>query len=515
VHALTTRLLVTVWLMGTLLACEGFIEVPRPTARQARPWPAQLMTADEYNATMQDLLGTTSRPADFFPSVSATVFDANVGVLGQLSAVQVEALLDAARELTDEVFASATLRARIVTCTPAPGDVGCVRDSVGRFAQRAFRRSVDADELDGLVAVYDDARARLGLDHLAAMALVTRVVLSHPAVVLRVERPQADGTPEPAALASRLSYLAWGTAPDAALVEAAESGALATAEGRHAALTRLLESPRRSRFVQRFFGQWLGFQRLASHAVDPRLFPRWTPAVALATRQNADDFFTQFLDGSSAWRDVFRAPHQPQAALAPILRDDPPSVRGGMLTLPGYLALSSHGAQTSPTGRARGVITGLFCTDLTPPPGVSTEFEVVPGAAPTTTREKLAEHRKNPACAGCHAILDPVGLSLEHFDAIGAWRTTEGGQPVDASGEYDGLPFSDHRGLAPQLERDARLGPCATQNLLSFALRRSLGAADASLVEAVSSQWQAGSMGELLQLVVDTPDFHGTQEAAR
>ena len=502
-------------LLGALCACEGLIEAPPQPIVTPEPWPAHLLTADEYNATVQDLLGTTSRPADFFPSVSATVFDANVGVLGQVSAVQGEALLEAARTLTDEVFASPALRARIVTCTPAAQDDGCVRRSIGAFARRAFRRTPDADELDALVGVYDDARARLSLDHPGAMALVTRVVLSHPSVALRVERLSPTGGPEPVALASRLSYLVWGTAPDEALLDAAESGALATAEGRHAALARLVESPRRSRFVQRFFGQWLGFQRLSSHVVDPRLFPRWTPAVGLATRQHADAFLDQFLAGERPWRDVFRAPHDASPALADLLRDDPPGVRQGLVSLPAYLALSSHGAQTSPTSRAKGVVTGLFCTDLSPPPGVSTEFEVTPGAAPRTTREKLVEHRRNPACAGCHAILDPVGLSLEHFDAIGAWRTTEGGQPIDASGDYFGAPFTDHRDLAVELEKDARLGPCATQKLLSFALRRSLTPADQALVESLAAQWQAGSMRTLLQSVVDTPAFHGTQEVAR
>lgn len=515
--ATTTRLGLALAVL--LLGCEGTIEGrgERAGADGTGVWQAHLLTADEYNATMRDLLGTTSRPADFFPAVSATEFDANVGVLGQLSAVQAEAMFEAARQLTDEVFASDALRRRIDTCTPtSASDEACPRASLEAFARRAFRRSPDADELDALVTSYGKARTELGLAHADALALTVRVILSHPAVFLRVERPTPVGTPEPAALASRYSYLVWGTMPDEALLEAAERGDLSDETSRQQTLTRLLSDDRGQRFVQRFLGQWLGFARLSSHHVDPAVFPRWTDAVAAGASRQAEAFLDQFVTGGLEWSQVLKAPHPTQAALQPLLRDDPQGVRLGVLTLPAYLALSSHGDRTSPTARAKGVLTGLFCTDLTPPPGVSTEFEPTPmGMAPKTTRARLEEHRRNPACASCHAMLDPVGLSLEKFDPIGAWRVTEGTEPIDASGDYFGTRFDDHRGLLPALETDSRLGPCASRKLLTFALRRSLTEADDARVARVAASWRAGSLAQLLSLVVATPEFSASTEVKR
>lgn len=500
-----------------LAGCEGEFVLRRPPVGATVPppaleaqWPAHLLTAAEYNQTLADLLGTRSRPADFFPATSATEFDANIGVLASLSQVQGEALFAAAKTVSDELFADPALSARILTCTPNDAEPeACARSTVAAFGRRAFRRTLDADELEGFLVAYRRARGELSLAHPEAIMHLVRIILSSPSFFLRIE---LDGRAR-ATLASRLSYLLWASMPDDALLDAAEGGALADDAALLAQADRLLDAPGKGpRFVQRFLGQWLGTARLPSHRVDTALFPAWTPAVASAAQQQADAFLASFVTGSSPWSTLFEAQHPQAAALVPLLAKDPAGVRRGLPTLPGMLALSSHAERTSPTSRAKLIVTSLFCTDLTPPPGVSTELPAEPqGSAPQTVRARLEAHRQNPTCASCHNTLDPLGLSLEHFDPTGSYRTVDEGQPIDASGTWNGKPFRDSSQLLPLLSADPRLGSCPPRKLLGYALRRSLRAEDEPQLQSLASTWSAGTLRALLHDVIRSPQFRGAQ----
>ncbi|MCY1080701.1 DUF1588 domain-containing protein [Archangium lansingense] len=485
---------------------------------QGETMPAHLLTASEYNTTVQDLLGTPSRPADFFPAVSASEFDANVGVLSTLSSVQREALFNAASDVVEEAFKSPELTSRLVTCMPASDtDTTCARTLVTSLGRRAFRRSLDAEEVDAYLNTYRSARTTLEMGHVEAVAHVLRVMLSSPSFFLRIERPGKGKEPiEPAALASRLSYLLWGSMPDDTLLDAAERGELDDDAALRAMTDRMLDDPRGQRFVSRFLGQWLGTVRLSSHNVDPTRFRQWTPTVATAVEGQANTFLSGFVTGTTPWSELFSAPHPASAAVQPLLAADPSTLkRRGFLTLPAYLTLSSHSDRTSPTSRAKGVITSLFCTDMTPPPGVVTELPANEGGtSPKTVRERLEAHRRNPACSGCHNMLDPIGLSLENFDAVGRYRTQDEGQPIDASGTYQGTSFTEVSGLMPLLAADPRLGTCAPHKLFSFAMRRSLDEADYLRAEKLAETWKAGTFRELLHEIVVSPAFRGHTEEA-
>lgn len=478
---------------------------------EAKAMPAHLLTATEYNSTVQDLLGVTSRPADFFPAVSATEFDANVGVLAALSDVQAEAVFNAARDVVDEAFKSPTLTARLVTCTPmSEQDTACPRSIIEALGRRTFRRSLDVEEVDIYATAYSRARVGLGMDHVDAVAHVLRAMMSSPSFFLRIERPAEGRAFESVALASRVSYLLWGSMPDDALIAAAEQGALDDEVQLLGEVDRLLDSPNGGRFTSRFIGQWLGTVRLPSHHVDTTRFPQWTPAVASGVSLQADEFFRDFVTGDRQWRELFSAPLPVSPAVNPLTADDPSWLqRRGFLMLPAYLALSSHSDRTSPTARAKGVVTALFCTDMTPPPGVSTELPEQTGPAPTSVREQLEAHRRNPACAGCHNILDPLGLSLENFDAVGRFRSMDNGHAIDPSGTWRGTDFSDINGLIPLIERDERLASCAPRKLFGFAMRRSLTDEDEQRLLQLSTTWKAGTMRSLVHEVVRSPDFRG------
>ncbi len=506
------------WSLALLLvACTGTIVGGEARTAPAPPteatWPAHLLTSAEYNTTARDVLGTTARPADYFPTTSATEFDANVGVLSSLSAVQAEALFVAARTLSDEVLATPALLARVVTCTPSGADLACPSSAIAAMGRRVFRRSLDADELEAFVAVYQQARGELQLEHPAALTQVLRVLLSSPSFFLRLER--GDGALEPVALASRVSYLLWSSAPDDALLDAAESGALATPEALASHVDRLLADPRSAHFVSRFLGQWLGSVRLGSLSVDTHLHPDWTPAVGSAVDAQTTTFLTSFLN-DRPWREIFTAPHPSTAGVAPLLAHDPANVRRGFVTLPGFLAWTSHAERTSPTARAKVILAALFCTDLTPPPGVVTDLPPSPsGQSAQTVRERLEAHRRAPSCAGCHNVLDPVGLSLEHFDPVGLYRTTDENQPIDASGTWQGVPFTDSTDLLPMLAADPRLGTCAPRKLLAYALRRSLITDDQATVDAVAGSWNSETLATLVHQIVQTPAFRGHREETK
>lgn len=508
------RLLILIMCAGAAFSgCEAvlFEGDKSRELNEAHAMPAHLLTATEYNSTVQDLLGVTTRPADFFPAVSATEFDANVGVLAALSDVQSESVFNAAREVVDEAFKSPELTAQLVSCQPANDqDLECPRSIVEALGRRSFRRTLDAEETDTFMTTYQRARVGLGMTHAEAVAHVLRVMLSSPSFFLRIERP-TEGRPfEPVALASRISYLLWGSMPDEALITAAEQGALDDEAQLLAQVDRLLDAPRGNRFTSRFIGQWLGTVRLPFHHVDTAKFPAWTPAVATGVEAQADAFFRGFVTGERTWKELFSAPLPVTPAVAPITAADPASLqRRGFLMLPAYLALSSHSDRTSPTARAKGVVTALFCTDMTPPPGVSTELPPQTGPAPQSVREQLEVHRRNPSCAGCHNILDPVGLSLENFDAVGRYRTQDNGHDIDASGTWRGTDFSDLNGLIPLIERDERLGSCAPRKLFGFAMRRSLAPEDEDRLSQLASSWQAGTMRSLVHEVVRSPDFRG------
>lgn len=509
---------VGVCLLLGLSACEGssFLTLSNSSRGDGEAMPAHLLTASEYNATVQDLLGVTSRPADYFPAASSSEFDANVGVLASLSQVQSEAVFNAARDVVGKAFESPELTARLVTCTPASDtDDACPKSLVTRLGRRAFRRSLDAGEVDAYLATYRKARQSLEMGHVDAVAHVLRVMLSSPSFFLRIERPgKAKSAFESVALASRLSYLLWGSMPDEELLDIAESGKLDDEAALVAMTDKMLEDPRGQRFVSRFLGQWLGTVRLASHNVDTSRFPQWTPEVAREVEAQANDFLSAFVTGTTPWREVFLAPHPVNPALQPLLAADPTTLqRRGFLTLPAFLTLSSHSDRTSPTARAKGVITSLFCTDMTPPPGVVTELPPEE-STPRTVRERLEAHRRNPSCAGCHNMLDPLGLSLENFDAVGRYRARDEGYPIDSSGVYQGTPFTSVSTLLPLLAEDPRLGACAPRKLYSFAMRRSLMPDDEPQLARLASAWNAGTLRELLHQVVVSPAFRGHAQEA-
>lgn len=479
--------------------------------------PVHHMTSAEYNNTVAHLLGTSLRPADYFPSAAATGFDANVGVLSGVSQVLLQGYYDAAKVLSADAFANEAQRARILVCEPAsPADTACPRLIIDSFGLRAFRRPLEAAESDRYLKKYSEARTTLGMTHVQAAQHLVRILLTSPNFLLRTE---LDANPEATApralnsyeLASRLSYLIWSSLPDEELMSLAKAGGLASKEALEAQVDRMLADPKSSGFFKNFYGQWLGIRLLDSHKADTALFPAWSDTTRQAMVDQANEYMTEFTLGSRPWSEFLTAPHPASAALDPIYAKDPAAGRSGFLTLPAFLTLSSLPERTSPTARAKTVVVGIFCTNIAPPANLNIPDLGAAGGDGVpiqNVRKKLEKHREDPGCASCHNTLDPIGLSMENFDAVGGFRTKyTNGDLIDATGTYGGTAFEEVSGLVPALAKEERFMSCPPNKLFSYALRRSPTSDDRHYLDAILAGWKGGTIGDLAKHVVTSDAF--------
>jgi hypothetical protein len=480
----------------------------------------------EYDNTVRDLLGVSSSAApSFIADEKALGFDTIAAAFGMTDA-QYEQYFNSADNLAEQVFADPALRARILTCTPASSaDLACTESIVRAFGKRAWRRPLADAEVQGLVELAG-AAMELGEDFAGSMKQVVKALLSSVHFLYRVEL-DSDPT-SPAAhpldgyeLASRLSYLLWGTMPDDALFELADSAELQSDEALRAQLTRMLGHQRARAFVASFAGQWLGLRDLQNHQVDAEAFPDWDDALRAAAIEEGLLYFSEFLDGTRGLAEFFTADvNFVDARLAELYGmsgggsaitrvSDAGDARRGFLGLSSFLTVTSFAHRTAPTLRGKWVLQNLLCEEIPPPPANVPELEEDDDAASAqmlNVRERLAEHRTNPQCAACHTLLDPIGLGLENFDAIGQHRTQyANGDVIDASGMLpDGASFDGIDQLSALLAEDPRLADCASEKLLTYALSRELVKSDQPYLLEIREQWQREGLGlrALLERIV-------------
>ncbi|MGB0766102.1 MAG: DUF1592 domain-containing protein [Phycisphaeraceae bacterium] len=368
-----------------------------------------------------------------------------------------------------------TIRDEIFFVTPTADDEGnrlpgvdsrrritesqAARRVIERFATRAFRRPVNSGEVAALLRVYREARAA-GDDYASAVRLSLTAALVSPNFLYR---PIANPRPADPSfvyklsdyeLASRLSYFLWSSMPDDRLLDLARSKRLGDPEVLRDQVRRMLMDPRSDAFVENFAGQWLLLRKLDGLEMDPAKYPAFTADLREAMRTEAELFFAdvlredrsmlEFLDSDRTFLNEALARHYGVNGVRgddfrPVdLPSDSP--RGGVLTMAATLTVTSHATRTSPVKRGDYVLAQLMGTAPPPPPPDVPPLEIATEAVgeEATLREQLAAHVADPNCAVCHKRLDPIGLAMENFTAIGAWRDTEQGRPIDASGELPG-----------------------------------------------------------------------------
>lgn len=462
--------------------------------------PVRRLSAFEYTRALWDLVGVEIDEAGLPASSATTVFASDDAALGS-SALLVDGQFDATVVAADAVLALMEADgAAFMGCVPS--DPACVDTWLAAFGKRAHRRPLADDERDRLRALFDEVVASDGMN--VAVAATVQALLLSPRFGFHVEEHDADGTPDEYAIASRLSFLLWASLPDDALLDAADRGVLREPSERAAQAERLLADPRAAATVVRMVRELLDLDALAT--VDP-IDPRWTEPLRGEMDAEIDRFIEATIfanDGTlaalltSRWVDA--GPEL--AALYGIAAgtDLLPAERAGIVTRAGFLAGLTSGASPSPVRRGLVVLDRLACTAIAPPPPAVPEIPAADDGL--TNRDRYEQHTADPSCAGCHQQIDPIGFALENFDAIGAYRSVDNGQPIDASGSVLGVEVDGAAELAAALADSDVVATCAVTQWLRFGLGHALREGEACARDELAADFIAAG-GHLPTLLVD------------
>jgi hypothetical protein len=466
--------------------------------------PLRRLTRQEYDNTVRDLLGDDTAPArDFTPDEQVAGFEAN-------------AVAPLSKNQLDEYMSVAEQWDLVVGCDAV--QTACVDGFIDEFGRRAFRRPLSDSQRADYRALFQSASAQWGPTQ-GVQAVVTAMLLS-PAFLYHVE-PTTGAPGELVALddhtiASRLSYFIWQSMPDDELLDVAEAGALGDPDTIAEQARRMLEDPRAESAIASFHAQWLGTDRLQSATKDPSVFPEWTPAVVEAVTAESGRFAAEVVqNGDASLRTLLTASWTvadpelaalygvPALAAGDTTLQLDPDQRAGVLTQLGFLAANAHAADVSWVYRGKFVREKLLCNELPPPP---------PGVEVNEANDP--NRVDDPACMGCHLMMDPIGQGFDHYSAIGVFRTEDDfGDPVDASGEVVGQEeigtFDSAIDLAHALADSATVHDCVTRQWFRYATRRAEQDADDCTVSALSTAFveSDGDVRELIVGVVQSDAF--------
>jgi len=492
----------------------------------------------EYDNTVRDLLGTAQTPGvTTFPSDAPALGFDNNGDLQTLSPVQVSLYQQAAESLAAEVMTVGSKeRAAIVTCDLTTG-MTCAQTLIQNLGLRAFRRPLTATEVTNFTGLMTTA-AGAGATSDEQFRTVIEAMLQSPNFLFRPEIDANVTSLTPHALspyetASRLSYMVYRSMPDAALFTAAANGQLAQPSDVQTQLTRMLAASN-SVFGPTFSSMWLGTSAVSTQSFDATLFPEFNANLANSMSLEVNDFFNEFVTQNEPVSQLLTANFSyidknlatlyqiPAPTGTGLVRTtlNTPQRGGGLLTMSGVLSVTSYPARTSVVKRGAWVLSQLMCATVpSPPAGV---LPIADSVTTGTQAQILAAHRTNPSCSVCHNSMDNIGLAMENYDAVGAWRTTENGVAIDASGSFTGsiaepsLPagqngptFTGAVGLAAAVASDPRFVSCVAQNALSYSIGRTLLPTDAPYLTQIATAPKTGSLGvrDVLMNVVASDTF--------
>ncbi len=409
---------------------------------------------------------------------------------------------------------------------------GHVADVI-RLASHAWRRPLDGSEQERLRVFYDGLKDNSHLDHAEAIRVLIARILVAPNFLFRAERPPNRSGVAALSdweLASRLSYFLWSSLPDAELRRAAESGELSDPQLLEGQARRMLRDPKARRMATEFFGQWFGFYQFDRYGgVDPRRFPEFTDRLRAAMHDEAIEFFTHIVQNDRPVSEILLADYA-------FLNDDLAQHygidaeftttterlervegvnrfhRGGLLGLGAVLTVTSAPLRTSPVKRGDWILRRVMGTPVPPPPpdaGSIPADDVLEDGK--TLRERLVAHRRQPSCANCHARIDPLGFSLENYDALGRWRDRyRDGKAIDASGTLsDGTDVSGPNGLRRHLANQERLfRQTLCTKLVGYALGRGVLVSDTDLIdEMMETLRRDDRFSNLIVKIVSSPQF--------
>ncbi|MDX2021388.1 MAG: DUF1592 domain-containing protein [Deltaproteobacteria bacterium] len=471
---------------------------PKAGAADPGASPLRRLSKVEYNNTVADLLGDTSEPANAFPPESRVHGFDNQVTTQTVTYTLADYMFKTAEQLANRAI---TKLDTLYSCDVAKlGEMTCAQTFVRDFGKRAYRRPLLAAEETSLMGTY--TKGRQTGDFKNGLRLVITRLLASPHFLYRPELGDAGAANARGAVpltayevASRLSYLLWGTMPDQTLFDAADKNELSTANQVSSHVARMMNDPKAKAAVRRFYSGWLMLDRLAQSSKDEKLFPGYGAVVpsmmeeitrtmddviwgddASVTKLFTTDYtfanrdlasFVGLSNAASMNKDFARVSLSPQGPGGA-------SQRMGILATPGLLAAQSKPQETSPVLRGRFVLEQMLCMELPLPPAGVPPLEAVDTSA-LTTRERFEQHAES-ACASCHKFLDPIGFAFENFDAAGRYRSTEKNKPINTSGtltetDVDGA-FDNAVGLTNLLAKSERVRECIAKQWFRFAMGR-------------------------------------------
>jgi hypothetical protein len=509
---------------GTGGGGTGPIVDPPPTGPDAPgATPLRRLTIREYNNTLRDLLGIAPGDRDLSGDQDAGGFAIGGPITTSGDAAR---LLDAAEQLAGSAAAKITT---LVPCSPVPADASaqgeCAKKFISQFGRRAFRRPLSPDEVSDLLAVYTAHRGGdINGPFDQAIQSVVAAMLTSPYFLYRAEGGTAARKREGGLvrfdaneLAARLSYSLWGSMPDDQLFTEVDAGRLTTPDQIEAQARRMLKDDKARDAIADFHLQWLYVDGLPKEPPKDPQFKDYTPALVTAMLKETADFANQvFAGGGSLEKLLTGTPAITDPALAKLYGAGAggtldPAQRAGILTQASFLAMHATATDTNPVRRGAVVLRRLMCQDIQPPVNMDVGQPKMP-APGLTTRARFAEHALNP-CATCHRLTDPIGFAFENYDATGAWRITEQGQKVDASGTLaltgGDLTFSNAVELSRGLARSSEVRGCLATQWLRYVLRRNETDGDDVSLKAATAAFQGSNydMRELLVALVRTRAF--------
>lgn len=511
--------LIVAALGATTLA--GFASAPEPAlpepADAGGPPTMRLVTAEQYRNSIHDIFGDDiDLGGAYFPTLPRK---AGLLALGATEVSMTPGDLDVFRRTAEAVAARVVdpaHRETILPCRPRAADKpdpACAQTAVARIGRLLFRRPLDASEVQVFSALADTSAEKRG-GFYRGLASALSGMLASPKFLYVTETIEPDPTqPGKARLdayskASRLSLLLWDASPDDALLAAAQAGELNTQVGVKRQVERMLASPRAEEGVRAFFEDLLQLQSFETVTKDSEIYPAFTAAASETMHEQAlrlildhlmvrqEDYRTLFTTNQTfvnrALGLLYRTRVPVQAASdqwLPYAAD--PQTQAGLLTSISFLTSHSHPGRSSPTQRGRAIREIFLCQRIPdPPPTVDfTKFESMTGKL--TARSRLEAHRKDPVCAGCHRLTDPVGLAFENYDGAGQYRSTENGQPIDTRDTFDGHPFDGVFQLGQFVAQHPALTPCLIRRLFAYGVGRDPGPQERAWLDWTNKRFAA------------------------
>ena len=487
-----------------------------PAGPVAGPAPVRRLSRSQYSASVRDLLNLHVDVASAFPvdGAGGEGFD-NAAETLFLSPILAEKYLDAAKAALSFAAKDPRSRAKFLISMPGNGITAeeAAKKIVAEFLPRAFRKPPSAADTRFYLDLFRSAQKR-GDPFEESILYTLRGVLVSPQFLFRTELPNR-GTQARLLndndLATRLSYFLWGSGPDGLLLALAEEGILQDPEVLKGQVARMLRNTKSFDFVQSFIEQWLRTRDLGqSFRPDAELYPQWSDeelrgdiryqpvlffreivANDLSLLNLIDSKFTIATRKLQKLYGLNVKPPRPEVGQQPQRIELPEaSNRGGILGMAAILAVTSHPHRTSPVLRGKWMLEAMLGTPPPPPPADVPTLEEGKSVATHSLRERLAQHRANPVCAGCHSRIDPLGFALENYDVMGRWRTEEAGQPIDNSGELpDGSKFKGPDELkAVLMKKKGLVLRNLTNKMLGYALGRGLTLQDSCTVDRIVAE---------------------------